>query len=158
MFDSAGLEILDRQQCLALLATAPIGRIVFTHRALPAVQPVNFVLDGEAIVIRTSPGSKLTGAIHDAVVAFEADEFDLDERSGWSVTAVGHATLVLDEPERRRLEALPLRPWAPGKRHHILRIPVDVVTGRRLIAGTPRTHGEWPSNQGPSANSTRRPA
>jgi nitroimidazol reductase NimA-like FMN-containing flavoprotein (pyridoxamine 5'-phosphate oxidase superfamily) len=135
MFDSSGLEILDREECLALLATVPVGRIVFTHHALPAVQPVNFVLDGEAVIIRTAAGSKLTGAVHDAVVAFEVDEINADEHSGWSVTAVGHASVIRDEEERRRLEALPLRPWAPGKKNHFLRIPIDVVTGRRLLDG-----------------------
>lgn len=138
MLDSAGLEILDREECLALLTTVPVGRIVFTHRALPAVEPVNFVLDGEAIIIRTAAGSKLSSAAHDAVVAFEIDEIDAEEHSGWSVTAVGHASVVRDEEERRRLEALPLRPWAPGQRNHFLKIPADVVTGRRLLAAGAR--------------------
>ena len=144
MFDSSGLEILEREECLALLKTQPVGRIVFTDRALPAVQPVNFVLDGEAIIIRTTPGSKLSGATHDAVVAFEVDEIDAEEHSGWSVTAVGHASVVRDEEERRRLDALPLRPWALGQRDHFLRIPVDMVTGRRLLAGgvRPRPDGQ----------------
>jgi nitroimidazol reductase NimA-like FMN-containing flavoprotein (pyridoxamine 5'-phosphate oxidase superfamily) len=137
MFDSAGLEILDREECLALLATVPVGRIVYTHRALPAVQPVNFVMDGEAIIIRTAPGAKFWGAAHDGVVAFEVDEINVEDHSGWSVTAVGHASVVHDEQERRQLEALPLRPWAPGERNHFLRIPVDVVNGRRILAGAP---------------------
>ncbi|MEU8385537.1 pyridoxamine 5'-phosphate oxidase family protein, partial [Streptosporangium sp. NPDC048865] len=51
--DSVGLQILSRQECLTLLASTSIGRIVFTDRALPAVQPVGFVLDGEDIVIGT---------------------------------------------------------------------------------------------------------
>jgi nitroimidazol reductase NimA-like FMN-containing flavoprotein (pyridoxamine 5'-phosphate oxidase superfamily) len=138
MFDSSGLQILDREECLALLASVPVGRIVFTHRALPAVQPVNFVLDGEAIVIRTGPGSKVSGATLDTVVAFEVDEIDVEEHSGWSVTVVGHAYAVHDPEEKRRLDALPLRPWAPGQRDHFLRIPVDMVTGRRLLGGGER--------------------
>ena len=44
--DAHGLEILDREDCLGLLASVPLGRVVFTDRALPAIQPVNFVLDG----------------------------------------------------------------------------------------------------------------
>ena len=138
MFDSSGLQILEREECLELLASVPIGRIVFTHRALPAVQPVNFVMDGEAIIIRTIPGSKMHGATHDTVVAFEVDDISVDDHSGWSVTVVGHASVVDDPDEKRRLDALPLRPWAPGQRDHFLRIPVDVVTGRRLLAGGAR--------------------
>ena len=32
------LEELDREQCLALLRQVPVGRLIFTERALPAVQ------------------------------------------------------------------------------------------------------------------------
>ena len=67
--DRAGLEVLAREECLQLLAEAPIGRIVFTDHALPAVQPVNFAMLGTDIIIRTSPESKLAQAIRDTVVA-----------------------------------------------------------------------------------------
>jgi hypothetical protein len=36
------LEILGQDQCLDLLRTVRVGRLVFTEQALPAVQPVNF--------------------------------------------------------------------------------------------------------------------
>ena len=61
-FDAGGLEILGDDECLALLQTTPVGRIVFTHQALPAVQPVNYALDGQDVIIRTSPGSKRAAA------------------------------------------------------------------------------------------------
>ncbi|MEU7837704.1 pyridoxamine 5'-phosphate oxidase family protein [Nonomuraea sp. NPDC049129] len=67
--DSAGLQVLSHEECMRLLPTRPIGRIVFTDSALPAVQPVNFCLDGEDIVIRTAAGSKLAAATRHAVVA-----------------------------------------------------------------------------------------
>ncbi|MGW3352896.1 pyridoxamine 5'-phosphate oxidase family protein [Nonomuraea rubra] len=71
---------------------------VFTDRALPAAQPVAFHLDGERIVIRTGIGSKLAAATRHAVVAFEADEFDQEERTGWSVTVIGHARAAQIRP------------------------------------------------------------
>src|SRR5437868_8294177 len=92
--DSAGLQVLSPEECLLLLGSARIGRIVYTDRALPAVLPVAFCLDGTDIVIRTAAGSTLAAATRNAVVAFEADDFDPDMRSGWSVTAVGHARAV----------------------------------------------------------------
>ncbi|MEV0831043.1 pyridoxamine 5'-phosphate oxidase family protein [Nonomuraea rubra] len=73
----------------------------FTDRALPAVQPVAFHLDGERIVIRTGIGSKLAAATRNAVVAFEADEFDPEERTGWSVTVIGHARGARPGRDRR---------------------------------------------------------
>ncbi|MET7332297.1 pyridoxamine 5'-phosphate oxidase family protein [Nonomuraea sp. NPDC005650] len=132
--DSSGLQVLSREECLGLLSTTPIGRIVFTDHALPAVQPVNFHLDGHSIVIRTSTGSKLAAATRRAVVAFEADEFDPGLRTGWSVTAVGHARAVTDPDEMDRLAALPLPTWAPGSRDHYIVIDAEQVSGRRIPA------------------------
>ncbi|MFI6483552.1 pyridoxamine 5'-phosphate oxidase family protein [Nonomuraea sp. NPDC050663] len=133
-YDASGLQVLSRPECLELLSTVRIGRIVFTDRALPAVQPVTYLLDGQAIVIRTAQGSKLAAATRQAVVAFEADEFDADERTGWSVTAVGHARAVLEPGELARLAGLPLRAWAPGGRDHYITVTIEQVTGRRITA------------------------
>ncbi|KAB8189202.1 pyridoxamine 5'-phosphate oxidase family protein [Nonomuraea phyllanthi] len=132
--DSSGLQVLSREECLRLMASVPIGRIVFTDRALPAVQPVNFCLDGESIVIRTTIGSKLAAATRRAVVAFEVDEFAPELRAGWSVTAVGRARAVEDAGEMARLAALPLLPWAPGSRDHYIVVEAEQVSGRRITA------------------------
>jgi DNA-binding NarL/FixJ family response regulator len=111
---ASGLQVLSRQECLDLLDTAQIGRIVFTDRALPAVKPVNFCLYGEHIVIRTSAGSKLAAATQRTVVAFEADDFDPDSRTGRSVTMVGHARALCREARSRlpRLACLMLTSYA----------------------------------------------
>ncbi|MEU8268809.1 pyridoxamine 5'-phosphate oxidase family protein [Sphaerisporangium sp. NPDC049002] len=133
--DSAGLQVLSREECLVLLASVPVGRIVFTDRALPAVQPVGFVLDGEHVVIRTTAGSRLASAARNAVVAFEADEFDARAHQGWSVTMVGHARAVQDLAEIERLALLPLTPWARGGGDHFIVMYPQQITGRRI-------HGE----------------
>lgn len=130
--DSAGLQVLSYEECMSLLGSCPIGRIVFTDRALPAVQPVNFCLDGEDIVIRTAAGSKLAAATRRTVVAFEVDEFDPAARTGWSVTVVGHARAVEDPVEAGRLAALPLTPWASGARDHFIVVAAEQVSGRRI--------------------------
>ncbi|WP_433236370.1 pyridoxamine 5'-phosphate oxidase family protein [Streptosporangium sp. CA-135522] len=130
--DSAGLDVLSREECIELLSSTPIGRIVFTDRALPAVQPVVFCLDGEDIVIRTGGESKLAAATRHAVVAFEADDFDLRARTGWSVTAVGHARAVCDPAEIVRLSTLPLTAWAPGNLDHFILMRTEQISGRRI--------------------------
>ncbi|MDP9867857.1 MULTISPECIES: pyridoxamine 5'-phosphate oxidase family protein [Streptosporangium] len=127
--DTAGAHVLSREECIGLLASAPIGRIVFTDRALPAVQPVGFCLDGEDIVIRAVEGSAVA-ATRDAVVAFEADDFDSRTRTGWSVTAVGYARAVSDPVEIARLSALPLTTWVPGGGTLFIKIPAELVAGR----------------------------
>ena len=130
--DPAGMEILDAAECRRLLGSVAIGRIVFTDQALPAVQPVNFLLYEGAVVFRTGAGSKLAAAARDAVVAFEADDIDREYQRGWSVVVVGHAREVTEPRLRERLAELPLRPWAPGVRDHIILIPIEVIYGRRI--------------------------
>lgn len=83
-----------RARCLALLTSVPIGRVVYTDQALPAVTPVNFVLDGDEVTILTDSGSALAAAVRGAVVAFQADRIDPATLTGWSVTVVGRAHLV----------------------------------------------------------------
>jgi hypothetical protein len=140
--DSSGLQVLSREECLRLMAGTPIGRIVFTDRALPAVQPVTFLLHGEQIIIRTGVGSKLAAATRHAVVAFEVDEFDPEERTGWSVTAVGHARAVTDPGEIARLSRLPLTPWAPGSKDHYIVVEAEQISGRRITRA--RANGASP--------------
>lgn len=135
--DSAGLERLGREECFTLLNTVPIGRVVFTEGALPAIQPVNFVLDGQTIVFRTAMGSKLAAAARKAIVAFEADEFDAEALTGWSVVVIGHTEIVNDRAEHERLRALQLVPWALGDRNHYIRITSEIVRGRRIVPSIP---------------------
>ena len=101
--DGSALQCLSRDECLRLMASVPVGRIVYTRRALPAVELVNFALDEGDIVIRTDSGGKLAAATRGAVVAFEADQLDPAGQSGWSVTAVGPSSAVTDPGELARL-------------------------------------------------------
>ena len=94
------LEQLSRDECLRLMGSVPVGRIVYTRQALPAVELVNFTLDDGDIIIRTDAGGKLAAATRGAVVAFEADSLDVTGHAGWSVTVVGHVHGG-DRPRRR---------------------------------------------------------
>lgn len=124
--------MLDREQCLALLATATLGRVGISTGALPTVLPVNFLLDGDRILIRSSAGTKLDAALRDTVVAFEVDDFDSMYHSGWSVVVTGVATALRDPQELAAVERLPLAHWAPRAADHIVAISTEMITGRRL--------------------------
>ena len=130
--DGSVLEDLPETECLKLLATASVGRIVYTRHALPAVEPVNFTLHDGGVIIRTDAGGKLAAATRRAVVAFQADDLDPGTRSGWSVTMVGQCREVTGDAEIAGLRRLGLRSWAPGPREHFIRIEPGIVTGRRL--------------------------
>lgn len=137
MFTDDAFRPLDRQECLRLLAKVPVGRVVYTLRALPAVLPVNFTLDTDAsVLLRTAPGSELVHAVDGFVVAFEADEYDAATRSGWSVIVTGPATVVTDPAEVERLSETAPASWMPLPESVIVRIEAELVTGREL-RGTP---------------------
>jgi len=131
-----GYRELGRQECLRLMAKASIGRIVYTRRALPAVLPINFTLDGDGtVLLRTSAASELVRAIDDAVVAFEADDVDVARHSGWSVVVTGTATVVTDPAEHERLARTGPVSWVPAPQEVYVRIDPELVTGRELLGG-----------------------
>jgi nitroimidazol reductase NimA-like FMN-containing flavoprotein (pyridoxamine 5'-phosphate oxidase superfamily) len=131
MFDAAGLEVLDRTECVALLKTVPLGRIVFTDQALPAVLPVNFSVWDGSLLIRTGAGSKLAAATRNAVVAFEVDDIDPDNGKGWSVVVVGRSGVVDNPAELAEAAEVAPRSWVGG-RDHLIRIAIGSITGRRV--------------------------
>ena len=125
---------LNEEECRELLGTAVIGRLAFTEGALPAIQPVHFTLLGNDVFIPTRPGSKVAAATTNTVVAFEADEFDPQTRTGWSVTTVGQSRLLTDQDASEALDALGLRPWAPTPHLCYIAVRTSIWHGRRLAA------------------------
>ncbi|MFJ6648408.1 pyridoxamine 5'-phosphate oxidase family protein [Streptomyces sp. NPDC091290] len=129
---------LDGAEALRLLGSVSLGRIVFTRHALPMVRPVNHVLDGGDIVIRTHEGAALTSRTERAgdpgvVVAYEADAIDPRTHLGWSVVVTGYARLVTDPEDLARCLAL-VRPWVDQAMDQAVRIRPDLVTGILLTA------------------------
>jgi nitroimidazol reductase NimA-like FMN-containing flavoprotein (pyridoxamine 5'-phosphate oxidase superfamily) len=136
--ERTGVEIIEREECLRLLGREVIGRIGFVDRGQPEVLPVNYVLDGEDVVFRTAEGTKLR-TLGRAAVVFEVDRVDPADRSGWSVVVHGVAEqiTVFDRVElRARAAALPIDPWAPGEKPHLVRIVPRTITGRRVRKGS----------------------
>ena len=136
MYDTGGLEILTEQECRDLLGGVTVGRVVFTDRALPAIQPVGFALCDDEVIIRTTAGSKLAAAAAGTVVAFEADEFDSSIVSGWSVVVVGHARVMTEDGRLPHLPRLPLQPWNPDEPDHYIAITPELISGRRVRQDT----------------------
>lgn len=131
----ASMRALGRERCLELLASVPVGRVVFTMRALPAIRPVNHLVDGDAVIIRSNLGSGLStttlegGAL---VVAYEADTIDFGARAGWTVVVTGTARLVNDPVRLARYEQL-LHPWVGESMDCVISIDCELVTGYELV-------------------------
>jgi nitroimidazol reductase NimA-like FMN-containing flavoprotein (pyridoxamine 5'-phosphate oxidase superfamily) len=100
-----------------------VGRLVITLGGEPVVFPLNYAIDGDAVVFRTQVGTKLTG-ITRSLATFEVDDID-SSGAGWSVAFEGVAQEVLDaDPAalRSRLAAIDLETWPGGDRPHVVRI------------------------------------
>jgi nitroimidazol reductase NimA-like FMN-containing flavoprotein (pyridoxamine 5'-phosphate oxidase superfamily) len=128
------IEDLTREECYALLAQEPVGRLVYTDDMGPIAVPVNYSLAGENIVFRIE-GRSRRRAVEQPVLAFEVDHLEVTKRSGWSVIVRGPGEEVdLDHvPELlHRMNGHPPLPWAVGIHNVWLQIVPTSVTGRRL--------------------------
>jgi len=124
---------LTPAECWDLLRGTSLGRVVFTMHAMPAIRPVNHLIDGRTIVIRSHLGSAITGhASRDgAVVCYEADDIDPGRHTGWSVIATGVARLVTDPGAVSRYRQS-LEPWVARPIDQVIAITPETVTGIQL--------------------------
>jgi Pyridoxamine 5'-phosphate oxidase len=101
MADTRMVEDISREESLRLLGSVPMGRVVFTHHALPAIRPVNHIVEGQQVIFRTGTATAITSAVDGTgtIVAFEADAIDPIDRSGWSVVVVGGSRLLRDDAQ-----------------------------------------------------------
>ncbi len=126
------MDHLPERECWELLAQARVGRLGVLVDSGPEIYPVNFVVDREALVFRTGPGTKLRGLDRSPAVCLEVDEISATERTGWSVLVKGAAHEITDVEEERRAASLDLDLWVVGDRARWVRIQPREVTGRRL--------------------------
>ncbi len=130
---NSGIELIDRDECVALLAADEIGRLAVIDGGRPLIFPVNYALDGEEIVVRTAPGTKLEQGPR-APACFEIDGFDRSARTGWSVVVTGRLEelTAYNGAAFERAAELAIHPWAHGERDHLLRLLPASITGRRI--------------------------
>lgn len=131
--DRNGLEILSEAECRQLLARHALGRIgMVTADGSPLVLPVNFHLDDDRVLIRTTAGSKLDAASRGEVLCLEVDDFDVMYHSGWSVVVRGTSRAITDPGELDALDTVPLQRWARRGQPVFVEIALTELSGRRL--------------------------
>ncbi len=131
--DETGFSTVElaRPECLELLRRCRIGRVVLSVDCIPVALPVNMSVLDDDIFFFTAAGSKLDAAVHGQVVSVEVDEVDPTYDTGWSVLVTGVAQLVEDSEEIERVRPH-LRAWAPGPHPFLVRVPSELISGRRL--------------------------
>ena len=135
--DRDGVEVLDHDECLRLIASRNVGRIGIVDSGQPIILPMNYAMVGATILMRTSVGTKLQHA-QGSAACFEVDDIDVTTQAGWSVLAVGRLETITeyDDIKVRAARALPLSPWAEGDRPHWIRLVTQRLTGRRVGSGS----------------------
>lgn len=124
---------LTVEECLEMLQGGVVGRVALSTPMGPRIVPVNYAMDDDAIVFRTTPYSELGSYGWNTDLAFEVDHLDYDKHQGWSVVALGRSSLVEDPDELADIRARwDPKPWAGGRRHLYIRLVWRDVTGRRI--------------------------
>ncbi|GAA3185687.1 pyridoxamine 5'-phosphate oxidase family protein [Streptomyces virens] len=127
------LRDLSPEECRTLLSTHGVGRIAVSGAdGRPVVVPVNYEVADDAIVFRTAPHSAPAAAVG-REVAFEVDHVDDAMSQGWSVLAVGPASVVTEPDAVRELtQRAHTTPWAGGERDMWVSVRPTSLTGRRI--------------------------
>ena len=123
------LRDIPRDECFELLKSRQVGRVGFVDPDGPVVLPVNYVIHDESVLIATSPANSLSRHAVGRPVAFEVDEIDEFNESGWSLLVRGQASLV---PKDELPEEQP-NPWVDGNRSLVFRISPSQISGRYLL-------------------------
>ena len=135
---------LDESQCRELLTAhrTRLGRVAFVEDGdpdWPTVLPVNYAYHDGQIFFRTFEGSKLYAALRRQRVAFEIDVVDSAWKEGWSVVALGTLEVVRDPKHRAAVDEI-LRSWAADRTGQLVRLDIELLTGREII-GAPLEDG-----------------
>ena len=125
--------ILSEDQAWRFLASQKLGRLATAIDHEPSIHPVNFALQGKAIVFRTAPGHKRLELTTNDLVAFEVDSWD--DRGATSVICRGRAEVLSGQSEIDKAKQLPLRPWVAMVMTHYVRITVEEISGREFRFG-----------------------
>ena len=137
--DRPQLLDLTAEECWELLGQYDVGRVAVNIPGDgPLVVPVNYILDGHAVVFRSDPGTKID-ALRVGPVSFQLDQINPASRTGWSVLLTG----IAYEAMPSEIGDLHVEPWADGEKATFVRLIPRTVTGRRirLPAYVPHTRG-----------------
>lgn len=132
------VEELTTDECWGLLATHTLGRIATCVAGEIEIFPINYHADGETILLRTAPGTKLLTLTLHGGVAFEIDGY----RGGkaWSVVVKGDARQLESGADIEKAEAAPLEPWIPTLKYRFVQITPTSITGRAFHPGPEPEH------------------
>jgi uncharacterized protein len=124
---------LSEADCKQRLAEHTAGRVGFIAPDGPQILPVTYQYRNGTVIFRTSPFGPLSGLIRRTSIAFEIDDIDEENETGWSVLVLGFAeAMAHDYLLRTAWESGPV-PWAEGTRNLFIEITPRTITGRSVV-------------------------
>src|SRR6202035_3719338 len=132
------VERLDEPECMELLSTAKIGRLVYNSRYGPVALPSEYKIHEGSIVFRTyrvtfTEEDLRTGIAHaEYQVVVEVDHIDPEAREGWVVLVRGTAHQLDTEAERASVSDVGLESWVEGEPEHFIRVDPISIAGQRI--------------------------
>lgn len=132
MIERTGLEVIDVDECWALLGSRTVGRLGVSINHRPDIFPVNYRAVDGSLLVRTAPGIKLAAATLGRAIAFEVDDVDEETHHGWSIMIHGTAAEVEGVEALLEAEAQAVETWATSRKDRFVRITVEEITGRRI--------------------------
>lgn len=130
-------EVLSTDESWSLMRGVSVGRIAVWAEDHPEIFPVNYAVDHGTVVFRTGTGTKLSAALGEAPVAFEADGVNADTGVAWSVILKGRAEGFKRTEDVLDTVSIRLFPWEAGSKDYFVRVIPDSVTGRRFTVAPP---------------------
>jgi nitroimidazol reductase NimA-like FMN-containing flavoprotein (pyridoxamine 5'-phosphate oxidase superfamily) len=128
---SRQLHELDAAECYRRLRSREVGRLGIVDGDGALVIPVNYAVDGEDFVIRTSPYGMI-GLSTPQRAALEIDDIDTKQRLGWSVLVRGTLAIVDADDAHEIRRRTGVTPWPAGSKSMTVRLRPKTVTGRTL--------------------------
>ena len=127
---------LSEAECQELLAQHTAGRVGFMAPDGPQILPVTYQYRNGDVIFRTSPAGALSGLVRRTSVAFEIDDIDEQNKSGWSVLVLGFAEAMAHNYLLTSAWETGPVPWADGVRNLFIEIKPRKISGRSVGAIT----------------------
>lgn len=125
------ISVLSEQRCYELLTATTVGRLGFVQDGRVQIVPVNYVVSGQDLLLRTSPDGILGDLADDPTeVAFQVDHHDDLAGTAWSVLMHGPLSRVAEGEAPAVVGRV--SPWAGGERDLPLRFGIEGITGRTV--------------------------
>jgi nitroimidazol reductase NimA-like FMN-containing flavoprotein (pyridoxamine 5'-phosphate oxidase superfamily) len=135
MFISDGAFALNEAECHDRLATATVGRVSVTIRALPIIVPVSYGYLGGSVILSMANGPAQRAVALGHVIALGVDNANLDEAQ-WAILIIGQATAITDPTARTEYQRLGLTAHADSATaaSHYLQLRPDIISGYRTTS------------------------